>query len=74
MTRKKGIVLGGGFLILAALMAVMVVSTNINQVSAGETGAAGTAGQETTLSGGNDCLCNITQYAGDNEQEAPDRE
>lgn len=74
MTRKKGIVLGGGLLILAALMAVMVVSTNINQVSAEENVPTDIAGEQTTLSGGNDCLCNITQYAGDNEQETPDRE
>ena len=74
MTRKKGIVLGGGLLILAALMAVMVVSTNINQVSAEENVPADTAGEQTTLSGGNDWLCNITQYAGDNEQESPNRE
>lgn len=74
MTRKKGIVLGGGLLILIALMAVMVASTNINQVSAEENVPAGTASEQTTLSGGNDCLCNITQYAGDNEQDPPDRE
>lgn len=74
MTRKKGIVLGGGLLILAVLMAVMVISTNINQVSAEENVPTDTAGEQTTLSGGNDCLCNITQYAGDNEQESPNRE
>lgn len=74
MTRKKGIVLGGGLLILVALMAVMVATTNINQVSAEENVPADTATEQTTLSGGNDCLCNITQYAGDNEQASPDRE
>lgn len=74
MTRKKGIVLGGGLLILVALMAVMVATTNINQVSAEENVPADTATEQTTLSGGNDCLCNITQYAGDNEQDSPDRE
>ena len=74
MTRKKGIVLGGGLLILVALMAVMVVTTNINQVSAEENVPVGTADEQTTLSGGNDCLCNITQYAGDNEQDPPDQE
>lgn len=74
MTRKKGIVLGGGLLILVALMAVMVASTNINQVSAEENVPADTLSEQTTLSGGNDCLCNITQYAGDNEQDPPDRE
>ena len=74
MTRKKGIVLGGGLLILVALMAVMVATTNINQVSAGENVPTDTATEQTTLSGGNDCLCNITQYAGDNEQDSPDRE
>ncbi len=74
MTRKKGIVLGGSLLILAALMAVMVVSTNINQVSAEENVPTDNADEQTTLSGGNDCLCNITQYAGDNEQDSPNRE
>ncbi len=74
MTRKKGIVLGGGLLILVALMAVMMVTTNINQVSAEENVPTGTAGEQTTLSGGNDCLCNITQSAGDNEQDSPNRE
>jgi len=74
MTRKKGIVLGGGLLILAVLMAVMVVSTNINQVSAEENVPTGTTGEQTTLSGGNDCLCDITQSASDNEQDSPNRE
>ncbi len=74
MTRKKGIVLGGSLLILAVLMAVMVVSTNINQVSAEENVPTDAAGEQTTLSGGNDCLCNITQSAGDNEQDAGNRE